>query len=328
MKYMRFSQEEKMEIIRIVEESELGVNRTLKELGIHKSTFYQWYGKYQQSGYAGLAPQKRAVNSYWNKIPDTHKQKVVEIALEVPEMSPRELACHITDNKGFFISESSVYRILKQRGLITSPAYLVMQAESEFKDKTTRVNQMWQTDFTYFKVIGWGWYYLSTILDDYSRYIVFWELCSSMTSKDAVWSIHQALLSSGMNINNPPRLLTDNGSCYISGNLTSYLESVGIDHVRGAPNHPQTQGKIERYHRSMKNLVKLEHYYSPGELKQRLSEFVHFYNNHRYHESLQNVTPADVYFGRDEKILMNRNILKQKTIQKRRKLHLLNSSKV
>lgn len=328
MKYMRFSQEEKMEIIRIVEESELGVNRTLKELGIHKSTFYQWYGKYQQSGYAGLAPQKRAVNSYWNKIPDTHKQKVVEIALEVPEMSPRELACHITDNKGFFISESSVYRILKQRGLITSPAYLVMQAESEFKDKTTRVNQMWQTDFTYFKVIGWGWYYLSTILDDYSRYIVFWELCSSMTSKDAERSIHQALLSSGMNINNPPRLLSDNGSCYISGNLTSYLESVGIDHVRGAPNHPQTQGKIERYHRSMKNLVKLEHYYSPGELKQRLSEFVHFYNNHRYHESLQNVTPADVYFGRDEKILMNRNLLKQKTIQKRRKLHLLNSSKV
>ena len=328
MKYMRFSQAEKMEIIRIVEDSELGVNRTLKELGIHKSTFYQWYGRYQQSGYAGLAPQKRAVNSFWNKIPDAHRQQVVEIALDLPEMSPRELACHITDNKGFFISESSVYRILKQRGLITSPAYLVMRADSEFKDKTTRVNQMWQTDFTYFKVIGWGWYYLSTVMDDYSRYIISWELCSTMTSKDAERSIHRALMSSGMNINNPPRLLSDNGSCYISGNLARYLENVGMDHVRGAPNHPQTQGKIERYHRSMKNVVKLEHYYSPGELKQRLAEFVHYYNNHRYHESLQNVTPADVYFGRDKKILMNRNLIKQKTIQKRRKLHLLNSSKV
>ena len=328
MKYMRFSQAEKMEIIRIVEDSELGVNRTLKELGIHKSTFYQWYGRYQQSGYAGLAPQKRAVNSFWNKIPDAHRQQVVEIALDLPEMSPRELACHITDNKGFFISESSVYRILKQRGFITSPAYLVMRADSEFKDKTTRVNQMWQTDFTYFKVIGWGWYYLSTVMDDYSRYIISWELCSTMTSKDAERSIHRALMSSGMNINNPPRLLSDNGSCYISGNLARYLENVGMDHVRGAPNHPQTQGKIERYHRSMKNVVKLEHYYSPGELKQRLAEFVHYYNNHRYHESLQNVTPADVYFGRDKKILMNRNVIKQKTIQKRRKLHLLNSSKV
>ena len=328
MKYMRFSQAEKMEIIRIVQDSELGVNRTLKELGIHKSTFYQWYGRYQDDGYDGLAPKKRAVNSHWNKIPDNHKQKVVELALDLPELSPRELACHITDNRGFFISESSVYRISKQRGLITSPAHLLMRANDEFRDKTTRVNQMWQTDFTYFKIIGWGWYYLSTVLDDYSRYIISWELCSSMTSKDAERSIENALLSTGLKNNYPPRLLSDNGSCYISGNLAIYLDSVGMDHVRGAPNHPQTQGKIERYHRSMKNVIKLEHYYSPEELKYRLSEFVDYYNNYRYHESLNNTTPADVYFGRDKQILKKRNLMKQKTMQKRRKLHLLNSSKV
>jgi transposase InsO family protein len=328
---MRYTQSEKMEIIRIVEDSELGVNKTLMELGIHKSTFYQRYGKYQLDGYQGLAPEKRAVNSYWNKIPDKHRRQVieiVEIALELPELSPRQLACHITDNKGFFISESSVYRILKQQGLITSPAYLVMRADKEFKDKTTRVNQMWQTDFTYFKVIGWGWYYLSTVMDDYSRYIISWELCSSMTSKDAEQSIEDALQRTGLKNNNPPRLLSDNGSCYISNNLAMYLDSVGMDHVRGAPNHPQTQGKIERYHRSMKNVIKLELYYSPEELKYRLKEFVDYYNNHRYHESLQNVTPADVYFGRDRIILKNRSLMKQKTMLKRRKLHLLNSSKV
>lgn len=93
----------------------------------------------------------------------------------MPELSPRELAYHITDNKGWFISESSVYRILKSRGLITSPAWIVMIAADEFKDKTTHVHQQWQTDFTYFKIIGWGWYYLSTVLDDYSRYIITWE---------------------------------------------------------------------------------------------------------------------------------------------------------
>jgi len=328
MKYMRFSQAEKMEIIQIVQDSELGVNRTLKELGIHKSTFYQWYGKYQDEGYDGLAPKKRAVNSQWNKIPDSHKQKVVELALEIPELSPRELACHITDNRGFFISESSVYRILKQRGLITSPAHLLMRADSEFKDKTTRVNQMWQTDFTYFKIIGWGWYYLSTVLDDYSRYIIYWELCSNMTSKDAEQSIERALQRTGLKNNNPPRLLSDNGSCYISGNLATYLKDAGMDHVRGAPNHPQTQGKIERYHRSMKNVVKLEHYYSPEELEYRLEEFVDYYNNNRYHESLQNVTPADVYFGRDKQILEKRKIMKKKTMRERRKLYLLNSSRV
>lgn len=105
---MRFSQQEKMEIIKIVQESEFGVNRTLKELGIHKSTFYQWYGRYLYKGYDGLAPKKRAMNSQWNRIPYDHRQKVVEVALDIPELSPRELACHITDNKGFFISESSV----------------------------------------------------------------------------------------------------------------------------------------------------------------------------------------------------------------------------
>ena len=325
---MRFSQAEKMEIIQIVQDSELGVHRTLKELGIHKSTFYQWYGRYQQNGYDGLAPKKRAVNSQWNKIPDIHRQKVVEIALDIPELSPRELAHHITDNKGFFISESSVYRILKQRGLITSPAHLLMRAADEFKDKTTRINQMWQTDFTYFKIIGWGWYYLSTILDDYSRYIVSWELCSGMTSRDAENTIEKALQASGLKNNNPPRLLSDNGSCYISNNLADYLDSVGMAHVRGAPNHPQTQGKIERYHRSMKNVVKLEHYYSPDQLRYRLTEFVDYYNNKRYHESLNNVTPADVYFGKDRQILEKRKRMKQKTMRKRRKLNLLNYSKV
>ena len=127
---------------------------------------------------------------------------------------------------------------------------------------------------------------------------------------------------------NPPQLLSDNGSCYISSNLAAYLESIGMDHIRGAPNHPQTQGKIERYHRSMKNVIKLEHYFSPGALKYRLKEFVDYYNNRRYHESLQNVTPADVYNGRDKQILKNRNLMKQKTMYKRRKLHLLNCSKV
>lgn len=325
---MRFTQTEKMEIIKIVQESEIGVNRTLRELGIHKSTFYQWYGRYLDAGYDGLTAKKRAMNSQWNKIPDSHRQKVVEVALDLPELSPRELAFHITDYIGFFISESSVYRILKSRGLITSPAHLLMRADDEFKDKTTRINQMWQTDFTYFKIIGWGWYYLSTILDDFSRYIISWELCSSMTSKDAQRSVEQALKCTGLKNNNPPRLLSDNGSCYISNNLADYLETVGMPHVRGAPNHPQTQGKIERYHRSMKNVVKLEHYYSPDELRYRLKEFVDYYNNDRYHESLKNVTPSDVYFGRDQQLLKKRNLLKQITMKKRRKLHLIAKSEI
>ena len=309
---MRFSQDEKYEIIRLVEDSELGVNRTLQELNIPKRTFYNWYGRYSKNGYDGLAPKKHAVNSQWNRIPDEVRNEVVELALEVPELSPRELAHRMIDQKEYFISESSVYRILKSRGLITSPAYIVMRAADEFKDKTTRINQMWQTDFTYFKIVGWGWYYLSTILDDYSRYIVHWELCSNMKVDDVTRTLDRALEKTGIEKDRSPRLLSDNGSCYISSGLAEYIKDKGMSHVRGRPNHPQTQGKIERYHRSMKNVVKLENYYLPGDLIKRLEEFVEYYNNHRYHESLQNLTPADVYFGRDQEILNQRELIKKK----------------
>jgi len=92
--------------------------------------------------------------------------------LDEPELSPRELAVRFTDTKSYFVSEASVYRLLKAHDLITSPAFIVIKAADEFRDKTTAINQLWQTDFTYLKVIGWGWMYLSTILDDYSRYII------------------------------------------------------------------------------------------------------------------------------------------------------------
>ena len=321
---MRFSQSEKMEIIRLVEESELGVKRTLKELGVSRSTFYDWYCRYREKGYEGLSAVFPTRRGYWNRIPEEEREDVVNIALEMPELSPRELAWHITDNEGWYISESSVYRILKSRGLITSPTHIVLKAADEFKDKTTGINQMWQTDFTYMKIIGWGWYYLTTILDDYSRYIVTWELCTSMRSEDVERIIDEALDITGLSINNRPRLLSDNGSCYISNDLKTFMDDRGMTHVRGKPLHPQTQGKIERYHRSMKNIIKLENYYFPEELNRQLEIFVDYYNNQRYHESLNNLAPADVYFGRGKDILAKRKNTKEKTIQMRRKMYWKN----
>ena len=188
-----------MEIIRIVEESEIGVVRTLRELGIHPSVFYKWYNLYKEKGVEGLARKRR--NQFWNQIPPWERSRVVECALERPELSPRELAYHITDKYHYFISESSVYRILKKRGLITSPAFIVMSASDKFKDPTRRVNELWQTDFTYFKIVGWGWYYLSTIMDDYSRYIISWELCKTMKAYDVERSIQMALDKTGMHVN-------------------------------------------------------------------------------------------------------------------------------
>ena len=316
---MRLSQDEKIEIINLVENSDLSVNRTLKELGIHKRTYYNWYKRNLYEGIDGLAPKAKGRQQTWNKIPPEQRSEVIEEALEHEELSPRELACHIIDNHKWFISESSVYRILKRAGLITSPAHIVMSAANEFENKTCRINEMWQTDFTYFKIIGWGWYYLSTIIDDYSRFIIARDLCSQMTSNDVKPSVNKALEFTGLKKENAPKLLSDNGSCYISEEIKGFLMGKGIKPINGKPMHPQTQGKIERYHRTMKNVIKLDNYYSPEDLAKAVAEFVQYYNYERYHESLNNITPADVYFGRDKQILKERGKTKKKTLEERRK---------
>ncbi len=142
-----------------------------------------------------------------------------------------------------------------------------------------------------------------------------------MNASDVQQTIDRALEATGLSQYQRPKLLSDNGPCYISQQLKEYVDDKNIKHIRGKPNHPQTQGKIERYHRSMKNIVKLDNYYFPDQLKARLAEFVEYYNNQRYHESLNNLTPADVYHGRAENILKQRELIKQKTMRKRRKSH-------
>jgi transposase InsO family protein len=215
-----------------------------------------------------------------------------------------------------------VYRILKAHDLVTSPLYTVISAHEKFPQPTKAVNELWQTDFTFFKVVHWGWYYLSTVLDDYSRFILAWRLCQGMSADDVKLTLNDAILFTGIRharVISRPRLLSDNGPCYVSKALGAYLEEEGIGHTRGKPFHPMTQGKIERYHRSMKNLILLDHYYNPSELEDQICVFVDYYNNHRFHEALKNVTPADMYYGRDLEILERREQIKQKTMLLRRK---------
>ena len=157
---MRYSASEKLEIIRLVEGSGLSVRQTLRGLDIHKPTFYNWLKRYQDDGVEGLEDTKPVPGVAWNKIPEEHREALIGLALDKPELSPREIAVSYTDEQAYYVSESTVYRLLKAQDLITSPAYVVLSADDEFHDKTTRPNQLWQTDFTYLKVIGWGWFYL------------------------------------------------------------------------------------------------------------------------------------------------------------------------
>ncbi len=181
---MRYPASEKLEIIRIVEQSHLPAKRTLDKLGIARRTFYRWYDRYLAGGPEALEDRPSAPSRVWNRIAPEVQDQIVEMALDYSELSPRELAVRFTDEKHYFVSEATVYRLLKAHDLITSPAYVVIRAADQFHTKTTRVNEMWQTDFTYFKIIGWGWMYLSTVLDDFSRYIIAWKLCTNMRAED------------------------------------------------------------------------------------------------------------------------------------------------
>jgi putative transposase len=326
---MRYPASEKLEIIRLVEQSHLPTRRTLERLGVSRATFYRWCDLYQTGGPEALEDRSPRPDRVWNRIPDNVRGQIVQLALDEPELPPRELATRFTDSKSYFVSEASVYRLLKEHDLIASPAYMVMKAADEFKDKTTAPNQLWQTDFTYLKVSGWGWFYLSTILDDFSRYIIAWKLCATMKVGDVTATLDLALQASGLDrakVVHRPRLLSDNGPSYISADLAEWLDKRNMGHVRGAPCHPQTQGKIERWHQTLKNRILLENYYLPGDLEAKIDTFVDHYNHRRYHESLSNLTPADVYFGRTQTILLERERIKRATIQNRRLQHQLNAA--
>ncbi|MEJ2722369.1 MAG: integrase core domain-containing protein, partial [bacterium] len=123
-------------------------------------------------------------------------------------------------------------------------------------------------------------------------------------------------------VHHRPRLLSDNGPAYVSKDLANYLAEKDIDHTRGRPFHPMTQGKIERYHRTMKNVVTLQNYYGPWELERELERFVDWYNNDRYHEALKNLTPADVYHGRARELTTARELVKLQTLERRRRMNL------
>ncbi len=335
---MRYPASEKLEIIRTVEASHLPVRRTLTMLGIPSSTYYQWYARWADGGVDALRDTSPRPRSVWNRIPDEIRDAFVEFALDHEDLTPRELAVKYTDEKRYFVSESSAYRLLKAQDLITAPAHVVIRAAPSRQIALQSPAGQWMSSGT--RQLGptnsgkptspisrssvGGWFYLSTILDDYSRYIIAWKLCTTMKAVDVTDTLDLALEASGCaraTVVHKPRLLSDNGSSYVAADLADYLDTKGMDHVRGAPHHPKTQGKIERWHQTMKNRVLLENYYLSGDLERQIGDFVGYYNTRRYHESLDNLTPADVYHGRGRTILKMREEIKKQTIRKRRLQH-------
>ncbi len=256
----------------------------------------------------------------WNRVTPNEERRILAVAREFPELSSRQLSAWITDNEGFAVSESTVYRILRREGLVKRQE-TQLSAANEYHTKTTRPHQMWATDASYFRVVGWGYYYLVTVMDDYSRFILAWKLQKDMSANSLIEVVQEAVDTTGMTdvlIEDRTKLLSDNGAGYVSKAFRNYLRLVGIGHILAAPFHPQTNGKIERYHRSIKGELSLLPYEMPGELKKAITDFVDYYNYRRYHKALGNVTPADVLYDRREEILKRRKEVQIQTINRRR----------
>ena len=313
------SASQKMAVLAKVAWSSLPKRRVLRDLGVPKSTYYRWLKRQQHQ--QGLQDRPGASTPPWNRLRLQEERSILEAARETPELSSRQLAAWTTDNLGFGVSESTVYRILRREGLVKSPE-MQLKAGKEYHRKTTGPHQMWATDASYFRVVGWGYYYLVTVMDDYSRFILSWKLQRDMTADSLIEVVQDAVDKTGMTevpVADRTSLLSDNGSGYVSRGFRDYLHLVGIKHILAAPFHPQTNGKLERYHQTIKRDVKQVPYEMPSDLEAALAAFVAYYNYRRYHKALGNVTPVDVLKGRRELILLRRKEVRAKTIERRRR---------
>ena len=299
-----------------------GVRRQkLLALGIPCSTYYRWQRLYRDQGGDGLQGKRRAPKRIWNRLREDERRRIIEVAKHHPELSSRLLAIKITDEEHFCVSPTTVYRLLKQHGLITPKPLTDLPAAKSWRHKTKHVDEIWQSDATHYFVVNWGFYKQITVQDDYSRNPIAWDVKADETAF-SISEVFEKALENAKDLGHlknghKPMLLSDNGPGFTSKVLAKYLNAHGIKHIFGAPYHPQTQGKIERFHRSIKSRVCLIVYCNPDALKQGVDAAIHNYAR-TPHTALKNVSPRDVYAGRKEEILKKRAEKKILTMERRR----------
>ena len=301
-----------------------GRRKRLKDYGIAPSTYYAWKRRYEEDGIKGLDRRKRTGKRIWNRLRQAEEAKVLRVALDHPELSPRLVAVLITDEHDFSVSKSTAFRILKHAGLIKPRPADEMPAGKTWKHKTTRPDEIYQCDATRFIIPDWGRYEAIPVIDDFSRKVLALPLKPDETSQSISDAVEEALEKAeeeGHNVETRPTLLSDNGPGFIGEVLSKYLNARGIRHIFGAPYHPQTQGKVERLNRKIKEKLSLIVSCSPDELRAALKKFVEEYNA-TPHTALKNVSPNDVYAGRQEDILKRRFELKRITLEKRKRENL------
>jgi transposase InsO family protein len=294
--------ERKWEVIDLVRRSPLSKARMLEDLGIPRSTYFRWQQRYRQQGKVGLVDRRPQPGTVWNRLAPQEEEAILREALRQPELSSRELACWVTDHGGFSVPESSVYRLLKRHGSVREVQVLGFPAGKEYQVKTTRINEQWQSDASYFFVVGWGWYYLISVLDDYSRFILAWDLKLDMTAESISEVVQQAVEWTGMEkvpVEDRTRLLSDRGPGYSARVLEDYLRTLQIRHILCSPYRPQTNAACESFLKTLKyEEVYRTEYRDLAEARASIGVFLEkVYNQKRLHSTLGCLPPVEFERG-------------------------------
>jgi putative transposase len=280
------------------ERTEVKSTKMVKWIGISRSKFYNWqdrYGKVNEHN-------SRIPRDFW--LTEQEKQAIIDYYYANPLEGYRRLCYMMMDDDIVAVSPSSVYRVLNRNGLLNrwndKPSKKGMGFTQPLKP-----HEHWHIDISYINICG-TFYYLCSLLDGFSRYIVHWEIREAMKESDVEIILQRAREKFP---DAEPRIISDNGPQFIARDFKEFVRICGMTHVKTSPYYPQSNGKLERYHRTLKSdCIRVNSPLSLDDVQRVVSDFVAHYNNKRLHSSIDYVSPLDKLEGRAEQILAAREM--------------------
>jgi transposase InsO family protein len=286
----RFPAELKAELLALVartrERTGWTLRRILHPLGLTKARYRDWT---KRAASATLA-DRRPVAPWRDGVLAEEKEAMIAYALTHPKEGYRRLTWQMVDADVAYLSESSVYRILNDADLLAR--WKRSARSGQAPTKPTRPHERWHTDLMYLRIAD-SWYFLVTVIDAYSRYVVHWELLTTMMASDVRLVIQQALEQTGAT----PRLVTDNGSQFTAAEFKELVRRFALDHIRIRTYHPESNGVVERFHRSTREALGDQAIRNLAQARTIIGEWVRHYNEERLHAALSYLTPAEFYRG-------------------------------
>lgn len=295
-------------IMELKERTGKGVKELIGYIGLARSKYYNWAVRYGiGSNHNGKVPK-----SHW--LEEEEKEKIREYGRKNYGEGYRRLAYKMIDEDIAYASPSSVYRVLKGAGLLVIGFKVKVKRKGKGYRQPLGPHEEWHIDISWIKV-GKLWLFLIAVIDGFSRYIVAWDLRASVEEKDI-----EIVLEKGREKfpNAKPRIISDRGSQFIAREFKEYIMEVGFKHTLITVGYPQANGKAERFFRTAKEECVLRNsFFETGDAKEKLGEYIEYYNDKRLHSSIGYISPKDMLDGRKDKICRERERKLDETRKKR-----------